>query len=384
MTPSHANPLRLVFWETTAACNLECAHCRRLEVSCQPGVTDLSTEQGRKMIDDLAAFAQPVLVLSGGEPLLRPDVFDLSACATARGLPVALATNGTLVDGAIARQIATSGIRRVSISFDGANAETHDTFRRQVGAFDGALRGLRHIREAGVSTQINTTVTRHNVDQLDDLYALALGEKVDALHLFMLVPVGCGLEIADEQMLSAARYEETLHWLYDRSREGRIQTKATCAPHYFRVVRQRMAQEKREGADQPSPVAGHPGGHPGAGHPGGGHPGGGAMSAVTKGCLAGSGVCFVSHRGEVFPCGYLPVVCGDVTRQAFQDIWENSPDFQRLRNPDQLGGKCGRCEFRKVCEGCRARAYAATGDYMAEEPFCDYQPREMPDAGAAS
>ncbi len=377
--------LRLVFWESTAGCNLECAHCRRLDVSHQLMENDLTTEQAEVMIDGLAAFAKPILVLSGGEPLMRQDIFHLARYAGERDLPVALATNGTLVDDAMADQIVSARIRRVSISFDGSNAETHDAFRKQVGSFDSALAGLRRLRERGMSTQINTTVTRHNEHQMDALYQMALREGVDALHLFMLVPVGCGLEIAEDQMLSAERYEEILNWLYDISQEGRIQTKATCAPHYFRIVRQRKAEEKKTAAD-PAPTCGcgttpggPPPGHGAGGHPGGGHPGGHPMHAVTKGCLAGDGVCFVSHTGEVFPCGYLPVPAGDVTKQPFREIWETSEVFARLRDPNQLGGKCGLCEYRFVCEGCRARAYAATGDYMAEEPFCVYQPKKMRD-----
>jgi AdoMet-dependent heme synthase len=366
---NHANNLRLVFWETTAGCNLECAHCRRLDVSQTLSQEDLDTAQARRMIDEIAAFAKPILVLSGGEPLMRPDIFELSSHAVAQGLPVALATNGTMIDEPTADRIASSGIRRVSISFDGAKAATHDAFRKQNGSFEAALAGLRRLRARGVSVQINTTVTRHNVDELEAIYHLALREGAEALHLFMLVPVGCGLEIAEEQMLSAERYEAVLNWLYDISKEGRIQTKATCAPHYFRIMRQRQKEEREAGqassqTDQTS--------HTGLTQAPAGHP----MHAATKGCLAGSGVCFVSHKGEVFPCGYLPVHCGDVTRQNFREIWEKSEAFLRLRDASQLEGKCGLCEYRFVCEGCRARAYAATGNFMSEEPFCAYEPNQ--------
>ncbi|MCX7044589.1 MAG: radical SAM protein, partial [Candidatus Sumerlaeota bacterium] len=231
--------LRLVFWETTAACNLECAHCRRLEVRRELSQKDLTTEQARQMIQALAEFAKPVLVLSGGEPLMRPDIFDLAGEAARAGLPVALATNGTLVSDEAADRIRACGIRRVAISFDGALASTHDSFRRQEGSFAAALAALRRLRARGVPTQINTTVTRHNVEELGALYQMALREGADALHLFMLVPVGCGVQIAEDQMLSAERYESVLNWLYEISKEGKIQTKATCAPHYMRIVRQR-------------------------------------------------------------------------------------------------------------------------------------------------
>jgi radical SAM protein with 4Fe4S-binding SPASM domain len=307
---------------------------------------------------------------------------------------VALATNGTLVTKEMARKIVESGVRRVSISLDGADAPTHDAFRGLPGAFDAALRGFRNLRELGMSLQVNMTIARHNAHQLPAVLALAKQIGADALHTFLLVPVGCGVDIAAEQMVPAAEYEEILNWFYDRSLEGGIELKATCAPHYFRVVRQRRAAERRAAESvsrvTAAPVAGEarnsigptemtmPGStgialHPHATQPGQGHPQ--DMNAMTKGCLAGTGVCFISHRGEVYPCGYLPVLAGDLNRQSFAEIWENAEVFQQLRNTDNLKGKCGYCEFRNLCMGCRARAFAATGDYLDEEPFCVYQPR---------
>ena len=233
--------------------------------------------------------------------------------------------------------------------------------------------------------QINTTVARHNSHQMPETLALAKGLGAQALHLFLLVPVGCGMEIADDQQIKADEYEKVLNWMYDAEMEGGIELKATCAPHYFRIVRQRQAEERRHGHRPRAPDSHrrqqHAGGHPG-GHPGGQPNGNGsesdqarqAMSAVSKGCLAGTGVCFVSHRGEVFPCGYLPVEAGNIRQQPFREIWENSPLFAELRDPDLLGGKCGLCEFKKVCGGCRARAYGMTMAYLDEEPFCTYEP----------
>jgi radical SAM protein with 4Fe4S-binding SPASM domain len=306
----------------------------------------------------------------------------------------ALATNGTLVSKEVARRIMDSGVRRVSISLDGADASTHDAFRGISGAFDAALRGFRNLREIGMSLQINMTIARHNAHQLPAVLELAKQLGADALHTFLLVPVGCGVDIAAEQMLPAEEYEEILNWFYDRSLEGGIELKATCAPHYFRVVRQRRAAERRAAStaslDSRAPAASGsreaigptemtmPGStgialHPHAAQSGQGHPQG--MNAMTKGCLAGTGVCFISHRGEVYPCGYLPVLAGDLNQQSFAEIWEHAPVFQQLRNTDNLKGKCGCCEFRNVCMGCRARAFAASGDYLDEEPFCVYQPR---------
>ncbi|HRQ38001.1 MAG TPA: radical SAM protein [Chloroflexota bacterium] len=375
-------PPRLIFWETTAGCNLECIHCRRITVANQLLPQDLTTAEAFAMIDQIAAFGKPIFVLSGGEPLFRPDIFDIARHAADAGLIVALATNGTLITADVARRIKDSGIRRVSISFDGADAPTHDIFRGP-GAFKKALTGIFHLREVGIPYQINTTVAKHNVHQMPETLALAKQIGAVALHLFLLVPVGCGVEIAEDKQISPAEYETVLNWMYDAEMEGGIELKATCAPHYFRIVRQRQTEERRAGIFRERPSSlhrqqhggnTHTGGHPG-GHPGGNGDGRHAMNAMTKGCLAGTGVTFISHRGEVFPCGYLPVEAGHIRRQPFQAIWQDSPLFAELRDPDLLGGKCGICEFKKICSGCRARAFGTDGDYLGEEPFCTYVPR---------
>jgi radical SAM protein with 4Fe4S-binding SPASM domain len=311
-------------------------------------------------------------VLSGGEPLFRPDIYDVARHAADAGLIVALATNGTLIDADVARRIRESGIRRVSVSIDGADAPTHDIFRG-AGAFDRALAGIEHLRTAGVPYQINATVARHNIGQMPETLALARTLGAQALHLFLLVPVGCGVEIAEDQQITPDEYEAVLNWMYDAEMAGGIELKATCAPHYFRIVRQRQAEERRQGIVRERPASHHRQATAGSG-PGNDHARH-AMSAMTRGCLAGTGVCFVSHRGEVFPCGYLPLAAGDIRRQPFREIWERSPLFASLRDPDLLGGKCGLCEFRKVCGGCRARAYGMTHEYLDEEPFCTYEPR---------
>jgi len=363
---SMANDLRLVFWETTAGCNLECVHCRRIDVSKQLMKDDLSTEESLQFVDRLAEFAKPILVLSGGEPLFRPDIFTIAKHAGERGLTVALATNGTLITEAVAGKIVDAGIRRVAISIDGADEMTHDAFRRQPGSLAAALNGFRHLKKLGMSLQINCTVTKHNVNQVDLLYDKVVALGADALHLFMLVPVGCGVQIAEANMLPAEEYERVLNWMYDKSKLKQLHLKATCAPHYFRIMRQRAASEHIR--IEASHSHGKPEG-PGHHH---------NMSAMTKGCLAGSAICFVSHTGEVFPCGYLPVSTGNVKKQSLREIWESAEVFQRLRNPDELEGKCGCCEFKKVCMGCRARAfYEANGDYMAEEPYCIYEPKRQ-------
>jgi radical SAM protein with 4Fe4S-binding SPASM domain len=388
---------RLIFWEVTKGCNLRCIHCRATATELA-SPTDLSTPKALDIITQISEFGNPILVLSGGEPLYRPDIFQLARYGTDRGLRVALATNGTLVTKEIARKIVDSGVQRVSISLDGSTAEIHDTFRGIPGAFDAAIYGFKNLKELGMSVQINMTIARHNAAQLPDVLEMVRGLGADALHTFLLVPVGCGVDIATEQMVPPDEYERILNWFYDKSLEGGIELKATCAPHYFRVVRQRRAEERKATGYGNAPVAqpasaigpvemtmpgstgisfvpgqaaraGHPGGHP-AGHPDG-------MNAVTKGCLAGTGVCFISHQGEVYPCGYLPTIAGDLRKERFADVWNNAEVFQTLRDDDALKGKCGCCEFRHVCMGCRARAYAATGDFMASEPFCVYEPKNF-------
>lgn len=343
---------RLVFWELTSACNLKCVHCRACPIY-QRSPEDLTTEEGKTLIEQIASFAKPVLVLSGGEPLVRPDVFELARHGASMGLRIALATNGTLVTPEVARQIKDSGIQRVSVSIDGASAKSHDEFRRVPGAFDEAWRGIEIIKAAGVPFQINTTVTKHNIAEIPDILNLAIERGAVALHIFLLVPTGCGKEIADDEMIEPREYERVLNWFYDRSKDVKIGLKATCAPHYFRIMRQRA---KEEGIRITPEIHG--------------------FEAMTKGCLAGSAVCFVSHKGEVYPCGYLPVSAGNVRNQHFKDIWESAEVFRVLRDEDNLQGKCGYCEFRRVCMGCRARAYAYTGDYLDPEPYCVYEPRQ--------
>jgi len=338
--------LRLLFWESTIRCNLACSHCRRLE-SDSAAASDMSTSQAKELIGQLAVLGMmqpmmPVLVFSGGEPLCREDLFELVEYARASRITTALATNGTLVDAAVAGRIKNSGISRVSVSLDGADAATHDRLRQQDGAFDRAIEGIDCLRAAGVSFQINVTLTKDNAHQLAGVYELAKALGAAALHIFMLVPIGCGQVLAETDMLSPQEYEEKMIEIYVLESRGDLQVKVTCGPHYQRVIRQQ----------------------------------GGQGAKTNKGCLAGLGVLFVSHRGDVFPCGYLPVMCGSVLNQKLADIWRTSADLAMMRDSSNLEGKCGVCGYREICGGCRGRAFAATGNYMAEEPFCAYIPPE--------
>ena len=367
--------LRLVFWETTKACNLSCKHCRAVPQTTL-GPRELHTADAFDLIDAIAEVAKPVLVMSGGEPLYRPDVYDIASYGVESGFRMALATNGTLVDARTAAKIADAGFSRVAISVDGAHAATHDGFRGVPGAHDRAIRGIKLLRDEGVSVQINSSIAQHNVTELPQMLDLALSLGADALHLFMLVPVGCGLEIAERDMLTADQYEMVLHWFDEQAITCPIDLKATCAPHYYRIRAQRLEAERRAGNFEMSFIA--PGTRAKAApmlmHDGAGHPHGQHLSAMTRGCLAGTSVCFVSNEGAVYPCGYLPVSAGNTRTQRFADIWNNSEVFAKLRNPEALEGKCAECRYESVCGGCRARAYAATGSFLAEEPFCSYRP----------
>ncbi len=347
-------PLRLLFWESTSRCNLRCVHCRRIETDAPPA-DELSTAEARALLDDLAELgrgqpAPPVFVFSGGEPLLRGDWFELAEHARRLHLPTALATNGTQVDALLAGRIAEAAIRRVSVSLDGPDATTHDAFRGQPGCFGAALDGIAHLRAAGVEVQINASISRHNLERLNELHSLARRVGAVALHLFLLVPVGCGAAMDEAQRLTPAQYERVLEWIIDREADSRLALKATCAPHYFRV-RAMRDDEPAEPARPASP-----------------------LHSATRGCLGGIGVAFVSCRGKVFPCGYLPVEAGDIRREPLSAIWRDSATFRSLRDYEQLKGTCGRCDFRDRCGGCRARAYAATGDMLAAEPMCAYRP----------
>lgn len=359
--------LRLLFWEATIKCNLACAHCRRLE-SDEAVVTDLSTPQAKELIVQLSQLGQaqpvmPVLVFSGGEPLCRDDIFELVDYAKSFGIVPALATNGTMINAVTARKIADSGIVRVAVSLDGATAEVHNKLRQLDDSFEKTIEGIRQLHKKKVPFQINITLTKHNAGQLEDVYALADSLGAVALHIFMLVPVGCGRTLAETDMLSPEEYEQKLLEICRLDHAGQLQVKVTCGPHYERVIRQQGLYQARSKAGQGDSSV------PGRNR--------NRNSSSSKGCLAGLGVLFVGHQGDVFPCGYLPVKCGNVLKEPLSQIWYNNKDLARMRDSSGLEGKCGVCGYRQICGGCRGRAYAATGNYMAEEPFCAYIPPEV-------
>jgi len=349
-TSSVAHPLRLVAWELTGACNLKCVHCRASAVE-RPLPNEFSTDEAIRLIDEISSISSPILILTGGEPLLRPDIYDIAAYGNKKGLRVVMGSNGTLITSSVAKKLYRAGIQRVAISLESADAKIHDEFRKVPGSFEAALEGIKHLKEQKVSIQIDPTITKRNLADVDNILNLALELEADALHIFLLVPTGRGKELKEEE-IPPEEYERVLNWFYDKQREVPLHLKATCAPHYYRIMRQRA---KEEGIKITQETHG--------------------LEAMTRGCLGGISFCFIGHMGRVQPCGYLELDCGNVREQPFPKIWEESPIFLDLRDYDKLKGKCGICEYKKVCGGCRARAYALTGDYLGEEPYCIYEPK---------
>lgn len=350
--------LHLIAWEITRSCNLFCAHCRG---SATPDSyrDELTIEECCRLVDQILEVGRPIIILTGGEPLSRPDVLEIAKYTVNKGLRVVMGTNGTLITEEIASQLKEVPISRLGISLDFPVAKLQDDFRGKEGAFEAAMVGIANAHRAGIEVQINSTVTKLNVSYLDDVLTLALRVGAVAFHPFLLVPTGRGKALESVE-LSPQQYEETLNWIYDKQMDlgDRMFFKPTDAPHYLRVLKQRQKQggeiksvEKLESAIGHNPV-----------------------HSITRGCLAGVGFCFISHRGSVQGCGYLDLEAGNVRKESFSQIWANSTLFRKLRDLSNIKGKCGVCEYKRICGGCRARAYEATGDYLEAEPYCVYEP----------
>lgn len=329
-------PLRMIAWELTRNCNLNCIHCRA-KATLGPHQGELTTEECKKIIDDISSFASPTVILTGGEPLMRDDLFEIIRYGNEKGLRLVIAVNGTLLDEDKAMRLKELGIQRVSMSVDGKNARSHDSFRGVQGSFDAVVKAAKILREIGLPFQINTTVTRLNVDDLGEIYEFVKAACAVAWHVFLLVPVGRGEGLRGEE-LNAKMYEDVLEWLYAIERKNELEMKVTCAPHYYRIV--------KEKGDTPK----------------------------SAGCLAGKSFMFISHRGIAQPCGYLEMDSGDVRKEGVKKVWEGSPVFTKLRDLRSYKGKCGACRFLAICGGCRARAYEIRGDMLGEEPYCTYTP----------
>ncbi len=356
------NPL-MFYYEVTQACDLVCKHCRAsAQEHAAPG--ELTTEQSKALVDQAASFPRrPTVVFTGGDPLKRADLFDLIRHATAQGLQVALTPSATPLATREAFQRAKeAGIHALGISLDGADAATHDAFRGWEGSFERTLRMLADARELGIPVQLNTSITRRNFHQIDAIAELLAAQGIAMWSVFFLVPVGRGVE---EERIKPEEYEIAFERLWRHAQQKPYAVKTTEAPHYRRYVlqhggnplaapRRGKASASRPGESEPVPLSKH---------------------RAPLGVGDGKGIMFVSHTGEIYPAGFLPLLCGCFPRDNVVDVYQNHPTFRMLRDPDQLKGICGVCEYRYVCGGSRARAYAVTGDPMAAEPDCTYVPQ---------
>ena len=344
-----------IAWEITRRCNLKCIHCRsssEIEVKDHP---DFSTQEAFRIIDDIISYAKPVIVLSGGEPLLRKDIFEVARYGTEKGLRMCLATNGTLVNDKICEKIKNSGIKIVSLSLDGSEETVHDNFRNQKGAFAGTINAAQLFQKHGIEFIINSSFTKRNQEDIPRIYKLAKELGATAWYMFMIVPTGRGEEIMNE-LISKEDYEEVLEWHYQMEKgEKEMLVRPTCAPHYYRIVLQKSKEEDTKFERRTLKFS----------------------TGGAKGCIAGQLIALIDVDGDVLPCSYFPKPAGNIKVQSFKDIWENSELFKELRDFKKYKGKCGSCEYVSVCGGCRARAYSVYGDYLEEEPFCGYMPVKL-------
>jgi radical SAM protein len=359
----------IAIWEATQACDLACVHCR---ASAQPmrSSFELSTAEAQRLIDQIAKMQVPVFVITGGDPLKRSDIFDLVEYATARRVRTSLTPSATplLTREAIA-ELQRRGLARLAVSLDGSSVEIHDAFRRVPGSYEWTLRAIRWALELGLPVQINTTITRRNVADFEDMVRLLETLDIAMWSVFFLVPTGRGQL---EDLISAEDFESVFAKLYQVARRARFDIKTTEAQHYRRYILQMRAAERR--CQGPATVAKAT-------------PAREASSEIAvedssdgigrapRGLNDAKGFVFISHFGEVFPSGFLPMSAGNVRRRPLAEIYQQSPLFVSLRDISRLKGKCGACEFRNVCGGSRARAFALTGDPFAEEPCCVYEPK---------
>jgi radical SAM protein len=340
----------LVIWEVTQACDLACVHCR---ASAQPGrhAHELTTLEGYRLLQEVRSFGSPMMVFTGGDPLKRPDLFDLISRSVELGLRTNVSPSATpLLTPEAIREFQRRGVARMAISLDGANAESHDVFRGVPGTFGRAMAALGYAQQIGLDTQIQTTVTRRNLAELPHIADLVAEVGGKMWSLFFLVVTGRALQGDD---LSAEEYEEVFEILYEIAKTSPFDVKTTEGMHYRRYVARR---EQRHGD------------HGGCG------PGTRKMMWRTAGVSDGKGFVFVSHTGDIYPSGFLPIQAGNVLQDSLVEVYRNSSLFRILRDADQREGKCGLCEYRRLCGGSRSRAYALTGNYLAEDPRCTYQP----------
>ncbi len=336
---------RWIAWEITQRCNLRCIHCRtKADINKKDS---LAFKEALRILDDISSYARPTVVLTGGEPLLRKDVFDIAKYGTKKGLKMCLATNGTLVNNKICETIKESGIQVVSLSIDGSCGEVHDDFRQQKGSFDGVMRAASKLHEYNIPFLINSSFTKRNIHDVENVYRLCRELKPVAWYMFAVVPTGRAKDIFEE-LLDGKQIEQVLRWhLETELKEKEMIMRPTCAPYYYRLIEEEKFLNRKT-------LKFSPGGF--------------------KGCVAGQFIAFVDEEENVKPCSYFLRDAGNLKQQSFSDIWEKSEIFRNLRNYKEYKGKCGRCKYLSVCGGCRVKADAMYGDYMQEDTSCTYEP----------
>jgi heme b synthase len=344
--PSTLAP-RVIAWESTRACNFACVHCRATAQK-HPDPNQLTTQEAFQLVDQIASFCKPILIISGGDPLQRKDIFDIAKHASACGIRVVMSPSGSNITPSVIEKLKASGVKMISLSIDGSCPEVHDNFRQVRGAFNLAMQNMSYAREGDLVFRINTTVTQHNLLDLSKILKLAVEVGAQEWDVFMLVPTGRGkvnMEITPSQ------YEETLKFIYKASQTSPIPIKVTCAPQYMRII----SQQQKQSTLPQTPIG---------------------PRVSGRGCMAGNGFCFISHVGEVYGCGFLPISVGNIRQQSFQQIYQHAPLFVELRNHELLKGKCGACNYKAMCGGCRSRALSVHKDYLEEEPYCIYTPQK--------
>jgi len=344
----------VISWNLTRKCNLKCSHCY-INASPTELKDELNTEESKQLIDQIAQVSRPLLILSGGEPLLRNDVYELIRYGTQKGLRMGLGSNGGLIDAKVARDLKEAGVKTVSISLDSTVPAQHDAFRGVPGSWNKAVDAIKALRENDILVQVNTTLPQDNYNQIDDIMSLTEQIGVENFHLFFLVPTGRGRKIAD---ISPQMYEDMITNTFAKTAKHKLNVRPSCAPQFMRIA-QGMGLDMRQ---------------------------------WIRGCIAGMYYCRVYPNGDITPCPYLPVKLGNIRETSFKEIWFNSPIFKTLRDPNSLKGKCGACNYKTLCGGCRARAYGLSsdfidycgdlhepaelkGDYLTEDPWCVYQPK---------
>jgi len=360
------NPF-IVIWELTRACQLHCLHCRA-EAQHHRHPLELTLEEGKKMIDDIYSMDNPMLVFTGGDPLERPDVFDIAEYAIKKGVRVSMTPSATPnVTKEVMEKAKNIGLARWAFSIDGHCAEVHDHFRGTNGSFDLTMKAISYLHELDMPLQINTVISKYNYEYLDEMAEMVEKLGVVLWSVFFLVPTGRGKE---SDMISPAEHEKVFRWLYQLSKRVPFDIKTTAGQHYRRVVIQQKMRENKGINDkdqifyEDALFEGKTGTIDGLGR-------------APKGVNDGNGFVFISHTGDVYPSGLLPIKAGNIRQTPLPEVYRESEVFKNLRNPDKYKGKCGICEFNKVCGGSRSRAYNVTGDYMESEPYCVYIPKAM-------